>query len=48
MKKKLNPMFKKLVFGTSALAIAVMLIYRIFIRSERTDREFYVVGEYED
>jgi len=48
MKKKLDPMFKKLVFGTSALAIAVMLIYRIFIRSERTDREFYVVGEYED
>lgn len=48
MRKKLNPILKKLVFGTSALAIAVMLIYRIFIRSERTDREFYVVGEYED
>lgn len=48
MRKKLNPIFKKLVFGTSALAIAVMLIYRIFIRSESTDREFYVVGEYED
>lgn len=48
MKKKLDPMFKKLVFGTSALAIAVMLIYRIFIRSSDKEQEFYVVGEYED
>jgi len=48
MKKKLDPIFKRLVFGTSALAIAVMLIYRIFIRSSDNEQKFYVVGEYED